>query len=105
MKNFFRVLRLVLRYKWTLAASTFTAIMVALLWSVNIGGAYPVFGIITNNQSLQDWVDGEIDKSNANIVKFDGAIHDLEAKLPNANGNEQRRLQHDLSSELRETCR
>ena len=99
MKNFFRVLRLVLRYKWTLAASTFTAIMVALLWSVNIGGAYPVFGIITNNQSLQDWVDGEIDKSNANIVKFDGAIHDLEAKLPNANGNEQRRLQHDLSSE------
>ena len=33
MKNFFRVLRLVLRYKWTLVASTFTAIMVALLWA------------------------------------------------------------------------
>ena len=32
MTNFFRVLRLVFRYKWTLAASSFTAIMVALLW-------------------------------------------------------------------------
>jgi hypothetical protein len=42
MKNFLRILRLILRYKGTLVASAFTAIMVAILWSANIGGIYPL---------------------------------------------------------------
>ncbi len=68
MNNFYRALRLIFRYKWTLAASCFTAIMVAVLWGANIGGAYPVIGIITNNQSLQQWVDASIDTSQKKIA-------------------------------------
>ena len=40
MKYFGRTLRLVLRYPWTLAASTCCAILVAVLWGGNIGAMY-----------------------------------------------------------------
>jgi subfamily B ATP-binding cassette protein MsbA len=84
MANFFRVLRLVLRYKWTLAASSFTAIMVALLWGSNIGGAFPVLAVIAQKKSLQQWIDEQIATSQTNIQKLETDSKDLQAQLAGA---------------------
>ena len=81
MTNFYRALRLIFRYKWTLAASSFTAIMVAILWGANIGSVYPVIGIITNNQSIQQWVDASIATSQKNIADMQGKIDDLQTEM------------------------
>src|SRR5262249_32140809 len=97
MANFFRVLRLVLRYKWTLAASSFTAIMVALLWGSNIGGAFPVLAVIAQNKSLQQWIDGEIESSQTRIQKLETESNDLQAQLAGA----QAANITDLQSQLR----
>src|SRR5262245_24240392 len=74
MQNFFRTLRLVFRYKWTLAGSTFTAIMVAALWGINIGGAYPVLAIITSGESVQKWMREDADQSRKKIEALTASI-------------------------------
>src|SRR5262245_17414725 len=96
MSNFFRVLRLVFRYKWTLAASSFTAIMVALLWGSNIGGAFPVLAVIAQNKSLQQWIDGEIESAQTRIQKLETDSNDLQAQLAAAQGANSADLQSQL---------
>jgi ATP-binding cassette subfamily B protein/subfamily B ATP-binding cassette protein MsbA len=113
MNNFFRALRLVFRYKWTLAASTFTAIMVALLWSLNIGGAYPVLAVITSGQSVQDWLADSIVQSQKKVDDFNAKISTLQADIDNVQAawaaapvddqkslqTKQLRLKHELASQ------
>jgi ATP-binding cassette, subfamily B, bacterial MsbA len=101
MSNFFRVLRLVFRYKWTLAASSFTAIMVALLWGSNIGGAFPVLAVIAQNKSLQQWIDGEIENSQTRIQTLDTESNDLQAQLAGAQGANIADLQSQLRTKGR----
>ena len=105
MKNFSRALRLIFRYKWTLIASCFTAITVAILWTSNIGGIYPLIGLVTENRTLQQWVDSDIDKAQKEIVDFDADIarfqRDLAANNPPPTPEHQRQLQHDLDSTQR----
>jgi ATP-binding cassette, subfamily B, bacterial MsbA len=105
MANFFRVLRLVFRYKWILAASSFTAIMVALLWGLNIGGAFPVLAVIAQKKSLQQWVDEQIATSQDAIQKLQANCKELEAQLAGAPANaaglqaELRTKEHSLDAE------
>jgi subfamily B ATP-binding cassette protein MsbA len=96
MHNFFRTLRLVLRYKATLAVSTFTAIMVALLWGFNIGGAYPIIAIITENKSVQQWLADDIKSSEAKITDFETQIATLEKKKIAAPAADVARIERDL---------
>src|SRR5262245_9779333 len=98
MKNFFRALRLIFRYKWTLVASTFTAIMVALLWGFNIGGAYPIINIITQNKPLQDWVDEDIQASRKKIAELQSRVKDLEAELAAAAPGDKPALENKLNA-------
>ncbi|HEY2882621.1 MAG TPA: ABC transporter ATP-binding protein [Pirellulales bacterium] len=97
MKNFFRIMRLILRYKWTLTASFFTAIMVAILWSANIGGIYPLIGIVNKGQSTQDWLKDEITGSQKKIAEFGPQIKDLENQIAAAPAN-QLKLESQLGS-------
>ncbi len=60
MGNFGRVVRLALRYYWTVGASTLCALIVALLWGVNISFLYPLVEVVGNHQSLSVWVDKSI---------------------------------------------
>jgi ATP-binding cassette, subfamily B, bacterial MsbA len=96
MNNFFRTLRLIFRYKWTLAASTVTAILVAILWGANIGGAYPVIEIVTNNQSLQTWVDNGIATAKGEIKKLEEGKQKIEAEIA-AGAADRDALERELS--------
>ena len=96
MHNFLRTLRLVLRYKATLAVSTFTAIMVALLWGFNIGGAYPIIAIITENKSVQQWLADDIQNSAAKIAELETQIAKLEKEKAKAPPADLARIERNL---------
>ncbi|MGD9720414.1 MAG: ABC transporter ATP-binding protein [Pirellulales bacterium] len=69
MDNFARSVRLALRYRWTVAASTICALIVATLWGGNISVLFPLVEVVGNNQSLHQWVDVSIEKSRAEIAE------------------------------------
>jgi subfamily B ATP-binding cassette protein MsbA len=96
MHNFSRTLRLVLRYKTTLALSTFTAIMVAALWGFNIGGAYPIIAIITENKSVQQWLSDDIKSSDTKIAGLETEIAALEKAKAAAPPAQIARIERDL---------
>jgi ATP-binding cassette, subfamily B, bacterial MsbA len=77
MNNFFRVLRLTLRYRWSLAGAMLSAVVVALLWGANIGGLYPIVQVIFQKQSLQTWIDSEIHDSQGRIAKWEADSAEL----------------------------
>jgi ATP-binding cassette subfamily B protein/subfamily B ATP-binding cassette protein MsbA len=63
MKNFGRVLRLAMRYRYTFAASLVCALAVAVLWGANIGTVFPFVQVAFQGDSLQHWVRAEITKA------------------------------------------
>ncbi len=81
MGNFVRVLRLALRYRWTVAASAVSALVVALFWGANITAVYPFVEVVFRGQSLQQWADRSIERSRQIIGQCDAEIESLEAQL------------------------
>ena len=47
MRSFLRTLKYIWPYRWRLAASLGCALMVAALWSANLGAILPVLKILT----------------------------------------------------------
>jgi ATP-binding cassette subfamily B protein/subfamily B ATP-binding cassette protein MsbA len=103
MKNFGRTLRLVFQYPWTLAASTFCAIMVAALWGANIGGMYPIVEIIFaepgKGQTLQAWIDKRIDEEQQRVAKAEERVVDLRRQIAASPASEQAELSRQLERE------
>jgi ATP-binding cassette subfamily B protein/subfamily B ATP-binding cassette protein MsbA len=97
MNNFSRVLRLIFRYKWTLTASVFTALMVAVLWSANIGGIYPLIALVTQREGLQVWNDGNIAAAQKTIAELDANIQKATADMAAAGADNKGRLQGKLT--------
>ena len=60
MRNFFRAVRLVLRYRWTIVSAIVCCLGVALLWSAHIGTVYPMIEVIFQNKSVPQWADDEV---------------------------------------------
>lgn len=60
MKSFFRAVRLISPYRWTLGGSIACCLGVALLWSANIGTVYPIIEVVFQNKSVPQWADEEV---------------------------------------------
>lgn len=94
MGNFVRVLRLALRYRWTVAASAISALVVALFWGANITAVYPFVEVVFRGQSLQQWADRSIESSRQIIAQCDAEVESLESQLaalndqPDAEGSD-----------------
>jgi len=75
MRNFLRTLKYSLPYRYRLGASVLCAMLVAVLWSINLSAIYPVLKILGTDKNLQQWVDEEHDaaekKLNENQVRLD----------------------------------
>jgi len=56
-----------LRYKWSLIASFVCSVMVAVLWSLNLGAVYPFVEVVLKSKSLHEWVI-EQDESAAKLI-------------------------------------
>ena len=98
MGNFARTLKLALRYRWTVAASTFCSLVVATLWGGNIGMLYPLVEVVGNNQSLSQWVDKSIAKAEATIVELDTEAARLEQQAKAAPPDEARALRRQINT-------
>lgn len=59
MRNFLRTLKYSLPYRYRLIASVLCALMVAVLWSLNLSAIYPVLKILGTDKNLHEWVDEE----------------------------------------------
>ena len=60
MRNFRRSVWFSWAYRRRLVSSVLCALVVALLWSVNLGAIFPVLKLLNSNRNLQEWVDAEI---------------------------------------------
>lgn len=56
MKNYFRAVRLVFKYKFTIITSIVCAVIIGLLWGMNIGTVYPFVEISFNGETVADWI-------------------------------------------------
>lgn len=70
-----------LKYRWSLITSFFCSLMVALLWSMNLGAVYPFVEIILHGHSLSDWVENQTTEISDRIADHRQQIRNLENQL------------------------
>lgn len=97
MSSFGRALRLALRYRWTFVGSVLTALAVGCLWGGNITALYPFVVICGRNQSLQDWVAEEIQKSQASVQRWTAEVAEAQRALHDAHPGQRPRLEARLA--------
>jgi ATP-binding cassette subfamily B protein/subfamily B ATP-binding cassette protein MsbA len=90
-----------------LATSILCALIVAVLWSVNLGALFPVLKLLSTKKNLQEWVDDEIaqhqklrDDRAKKLAAVNHAIKELE-KQPDT--PEREKLQRGYSASLATT--
>ncbi|MCL2306246.1 MAG: ABC transporter ATP-binding protein/permease [Planctomycetaceae bacterium] len=82
MQNLFRAIRLTFRYKFSIAASIFCALLISVLWGGNIGVlTYPIVEICLKNDNFVDWLDRKIDENEKAGNELRGKITALEGEL------------------------
>jgi ATP-binding cassette subfamily B protein/subfamily B ATP-binding cassette protein MsbA len=62
MGSFLRVVRMSLRYRWTIAVSLTSSLLVGLFWGLNITTLYPVMEVVFRGESLHSTLDGQVKK-------------------------------------------
>jgi ATP-binding cassette subfamily B protein/subfamily B ATP-binding cassette protein MsbA len=99
MKNLTRALRMTLKYRWSLITSFVCSLLVAVLWSANLGAVYPFVEVVLTGHSLHDWVEKETSESNALIADRNGVIDGLQTQIDQVETEEaKRKLQHQIAS-------
>ncbi len=74
MKNFLRALRMARQHWLSVVLAAVCSFAVAALWGANIGAFYPILEVTINGQSMQEWVDEELDKRSQAIVEVEASI-------------------------------
>jgi ATP-binding cassette, subfamily B, bacterial MsbA len=103
MNNFYRVIALSLRHKFTVAASLLCSLAVAVLWGGNITAIFPVVDIIMLNKSIPQYLDESCVELEQQITKLQADIDKQTAASQQAAGVEKRRLRSqvtDMRSQL-----
>jgi len=96
MNNFLRVVRLALRYRGTLIAAFFTSLAVGVLWGANIGAVYPFVQVVFRGQSLHQWIDTQVDTSQASIVDLETQLKTLRDQRDAAAPDERSRTDREI---------
>jgi ATP-binding cassette subfamily B protein/subfamily B ATP-binding cassette protein MsbA len=85
MNNFARSLKIALEYRFTLAASIASALVVAVLWGGNIGTIYPIFEISLKGESLPAWAERNIAEQRQGLAEAEQELARVDAaERPNA---------------------
>ena len=98
MDNYLRAIKIALRFRWTVAGAVVSSLMIAVLWGGNIGALYPVLQVAFKSQSLQQWIEEEIEKSEASIQQTQQKISNLQA-AKDSDTADIKRLTFDLEME------
>jgi len=85
-KNYWQVMKMSFRWKYTIFASIVLAIAIAFLWAINIAAVFPVIKVAVEGQSLPGWVQTSIEDTDERIAQKNSEIDSLQKKI---NGNKQ----------------
>ena len=80
MHNFMRAVGTALRYRSLLAGILICSLAVGFLWGANLGAVYPFVEVILNEQSMHEWMDDAIEKSNTRIGSLREESRSIKAK-------------------------
>ena len=87
-----------------------TAILVGLLWGINIGAVYPFVEVVFRGQSLHAWVDGEMENSSQRVIELEADLRSLQkqqesqpedAKIASSISALQTRLTAERAAQIR----
>ena len=98
MKDFFRALRMSLRYRLTLTGIVLSSLVVAACWGANLGSIYPIVDIVLKGRSLQQWVDENVAQAERTSADLEVEIAQLRQRLAEAPPAEQAALRHQLAT-------
>jgi ATP-binding cassette, subfamily B, bacterial MsbA len=97
MNNFYRVVAISLRHRFTVAASLLCSLAVAVLWGGNITAIYPVVDVIMNNKSVPQYLDEQKVLAEKRIAELGPQIAEREERLTGAAAEERADVQRELS--------
>lgn len=97
MKNFARVLRLALRYRFSFIASILCALAVGVLWGGNLGAIYPFVEIALYGKSLQQSIDTKIEEAEAAVAQKKAEVETLRGELQAASAGDQHSIERRIA--------
>ncbi len=97
MRNFARVVRLSLRYRWTFFLSLVCALGVGVFWGANIGAVYPFVEIVFQGESLQRWGQRKLSAAQEAAARYTAEVETLQKALAQASEAERRHLEAQRS--------
>ncbi len=91
MKNFIRLVRFAWPYRGRFVLSLGCAVMVAVLWFLNISAVYPLLQILFYHQNCQRWITEQIGENEIRFHSLEGRLAEIAAvddatRLPRAEG-------------------
>lgn len=98
MDSFFRTIQAVWRYKAKVLASVLCAVFVSAIWASNLSATYPIIRVLFENDSLQSYVDTNIERVQADIDKHNGLL----AKSAESNLEHRERILKKLQASSNE---
>ena len=75
MRNFFRAVKIGLRYRLTCIGIVLCSLLVAVFWSANIGTIYPLVEVVFQGKSATQYLDGGIEELQLEIAEKQALIH------------------------------
>ena len=81
MNNLTRIIPFVWPHRRKVYLSFVFALLVAFFWSVNLSVAFPVVKVLLQGQSLDDYVQTEIDSADGELRKRTAALKHIESQL------------------------
>jgi ATP-binding cassette subfamily B protein/subfamily B ATP-binding cassette protein MsbA len=96
MKNFYRVIAISFRHRFTVAASLVCSLAVAVLWGGNITAIYPVVDIVMLGKSIPQWVDEQRNGFREQIAELTKQIDAKKSEIEPARGDARSRLETEL---------
>lgn len=99
MRNFSRALRDAVRYWPSIVLAMLCSLAVATLWSANIGAFYPILEVVFRGESLQHWIEREIESNETKIVQFEQELAAYTANGLSDGSTEVLIINHKLAAE------
>lgn len=99
MKNFARVIRLALRYRYSIIASIACSLMVGFLWGANIATLYPVVEVVFRGDSLPEWATKRVAERELNCAKITNEVKASEKELLLADAGQRAELNKQLEEQ------
>jgi ATP-binding cassette, subfamily B, bacterial MsbA len=97
MNNFYRVVALSFRHKFTVAASLCCSLAVAVLWGGNITAIFPIVDIIMLNKSIPQYVDETCAEFETQIAALTKEVDQHTAELAKAEPAKRPALRSELA--------